>query len=941
MPDVLARFTRGLTFDEVFEHISEGLVVAEMDGALVHWNRAALALHGMSTLAEVCRPMADFLAIYRMATLDGHELPFEQWPLPRLMRGELIEDLELEISRRDRVWSRLFRYGGSLVRAGDGSPRFAVLHIRDVSAQKAAERRLLEENQRQELLLACSHVLLDADEVDSQAVDQIFALVQQHIPVDVMLHFRLLDVRGPLRLRSSKGIPPALALRLQTLEIGQGLCGAVVRDRVPFVADHEQMAVDPKVALLQATGVRACASHPLFGRRGEVLGTLCFASTRIERFGPEQVLFFATLCSMIAVAIERALAQVSLRESESRFRQISEALPHLIWTCLPDGSPDFFAPQWEAYAGHSSRVLTRQWWDLIPHPDDQDGLRQARVASIRAGEPLNTIARLRRHDGQYRWFQITSWPLKDSSGRVVKWFGSNTDIHEARVAHDELAARDARLRVMLDQLPITVWTTDRDLRITFAAGSTLAALDGKPSLIGLHVADSAGPENPEVLALHERALAGETIHTEATRRGFRLRTTFVPLRNAGGALSGVLGLTNDITTLASSQRALEEAEETLRIAQRIGHSGSWSLRFDETKRPIEPMFWSEGMYRLWGVEPGAPIPLGFSRTRVHPEDLADYDQLARRMLSGVDQEYSALFRVLLPDGEVRSLRSHAQPFFDHEGRFVRLIGMNLDVTAQQRAQEEVERLNAGLEATVLARTSELRATNQELESFAYAVSHDLRAPLRAMSGFSRALLEDHGAVLDAEARQFLDHIIAASKTMGELIDGLLTLSRYVRGEFHRERVDLSALATQIVSEMRRDEPDHRAEVSIEPGLVVEGDPRLIGVALRNLLSNAWKYSGRVPAPSIALRAEERGGARWFAVSDNGAGFSMAHAAKLFAPFQRLHRHDEFPGIGIGLATVQRVIHRHGGAIEAEGAPGRGATFRFTLPSLLKTDTSPP
>ena len=232
---------------------------------------------------------------------------------------------------------------------------------------------------------------------------------------------------------------------------------------------------------------------------------------------------------------------------------------------------------------------------------------------------------------------------------------------------------------------------------------------------------------------------------------------------------------------------------------------------------------------------------------------------------------------------------------------------------------------------MVERTAELSAANQELDAFGYAVSHDLRAPLRAMSGYSHALAEDLGDELRDQARTYLDQIELASRRMADLIDAILTLSRIGRSELSRETVDLSALARRRLGELAAAEPDRRVEISVDDGLVAWGDSRTLEAALGNLLDNAWKYSAKAASPVIRVWAEERDGRRWFCVADNGAGFDMAHAARLFQPFQRLHRQEEFPGIGIGLATVRRIIHRHGGQIEAEGAPGAGATFCFSLP----------
>jgi len=253
------------------------------------------------------------------------------------------------------------------------------------------------------------------------------------------------------------------------------------------------------------------------------------------------------------------------------------------------------------------------------------------------------------------------------------------------------------------------------------------------------------------------------------------------------------------------------------------------------------------------------------------------------------------------------------------------------IAGRQRTVQKLLRLNADLERRVEARTIELTAANKELESFAYAVSHDLRAPLRAMTGFSQALLEDHGGRLDGEAKVFLEQITIAVHKMGELIDGLLVLSRCTRGGLRHDRLDLSALAAAILDELARSEPGRTVTRQIEPRLAAWGDERMIGVVLRNLLGNAWKYTAKTAEPLIRIFTQQQEGERFFCVADNGAGFDMGHADKLFQPFQRLHRQDEFPGLGIGLATAQRIIHRHGGELRAVAEPGRGAIFSFSLP----------
>jgi light-regulated signal transduction histidine kinase (bacteriophytochrome) len=237
--------------------------------------------------------------------------------------------------------------------------------------------------------------------------------------------------------------------------------------------------------------------------------------------------------------------------------------------------------------------------------------------------------------------------------------------------------------------------------------------------------------------------------------------------------------------------------------------------------------------------------------------------------------------------------------------------------------EELERL-------VADRTRDLLALNRELESFSYAVSHDLRAPLRAIAGFSEALEGDHSAALDPDARVLLARIRGATARMGHLVEALLGLAKVARTELRDEDVDLSALAREVAAELREREGPRRLEILVQEGVRGRGDPRLLRDALQNLLENALKFTRKTSAGRVEFATIEGPSGRTYLVRDNGAGFDMAYAARLFAPFQRLHPPEEFDGSGVGLATVQRIIHRHGGRIWAEAAPGQGATFYFTL-----------
>ena len=283
------------------------------------------------------------------------------------------------------------------------------------------------------------------------------------------------------------------------------------------------------------------------------------------------------------------------------------------------------------------------------------------------------------------------------------------------------------------------------------------------------------------------------------------------------------------------------------------------------------------------------------------------------------------------------MRKEERVWADDLVPLLKIIGdIIVNALERKRAEENIRQLNEDLEQRVIQRTQQLEAANKELEAFAYSVSHDLRAPLRAIDGFSLALIEDYGNQLDGHAENYLNRVRSASQRMGQIIDDLLKLSRVTRSEMVRQEVDLSELAAEVISDLQEIEPDRNIVFGIQPGLKVLGDEHLLRIVLVNLFSNAWKFTRKNEHAHIEFGCLDQETPPVFFIRDNGAGFDMAYANKLFGIFQRLHTTQDFEGSGIGLATVKRIIQRHGGRVWADGEVDHGATFYFTIGEMLNS-----
>lgn len=570
-----------------------------------------------------------------------------------------------------------------------------------------------------------------------------------------------------------------------------------------------------------------------------------------------------------------------------------------------------------------------------------------------AGEPFDLELQLITARGNRVWVRAIGRPSVEE-GEVVRITGVLQDIDARKRSEEDLARYRARLEELVAERTSEVetaharlveaqaiahlgsWEWDA-LRDEVRGSTEFHRLFGDPPG-GLsrfsQIMDRVHPDDRENVrvALEETQRRGDGALFHASCRVLlpdgRLR--FINGRgvvsvDGEGRLSGMVGTCHDITTVREAEEALRESEERLR---RIVSDAPFPIGLYADDGEI--LFVNNAWRRITGYAPEELRTIGEWAAKAYGDrkDLACAD--IESSFSLADAAREGEFAIRTQGGERRFWDFSSSPVGRlPDGR--RLVTtMAMDVTERRHAEAELWAYREHLEELVKERTAELEAANREMESFSYSVSHDLRAPLRALDGFSAILAQEYPDRLDERGRGYLDRIRAAARTMALLVDGLLSLARLNRQELTVAPVDLSALARRVGADLAALEPGRSVRLLVTDGLAADGDPRLLHVLLENLIGNALKFTSTRPEARIELGLTERDGERVFFVKDNGVGFDMAYASKLFLPFQRLHRANEFPGTGIGLATVHRIVARHGGRIWPDSAPDAGATFYFTL-----------
>ena len=478
-------------------------------------------------------------------------------------------------------------------------------------------------------------------------------------------------------------------------------------------------------------------------------------------------------------------------------------------------------------------------------------------------------------------------------------------------------------RSVLNAAPDLVIAIDRDDRVAFA---NRAASARWPDAVPGSSATSLLPDEARGLfsaALAQVRAAGAPARFEWGERGpSGIRAWFVATVYAHG--DDCVCTSTDVTELKRTEDRLRRSERLMVDTQGVAHLGTWEWDISKPNAT-----WSDQLYRIYGLTPETYTP-SYEQylTMVHPDDRQRVIDATNRVFHE-HIPYSHDERIFRPDGSIRHLHTWAHPVLDEAGTLTALVGVCQDITDQKLAEEQIRELNADLERRVADRTRTIETSMRDLEAFNAMVSHDLRAPISVIQLSTDLLVRDL-ETLPERAADKIERIRVAVGQMTAMIDDLLNLARIGHSSLDRVDLDLSALAASVVADLRLADPTREVAVTIQPGLRCRADAGLLRAVMTNLIGNAWKYSARVANPQIEIGGTTGPRTEVF-VKDNGAGFDMKDASRLFLPFQRLHRADEFTGAGVGLTIVQRIIERHGGRVRGESTPGEGARFSFELP----------
>ena len=626
---------------------------------------------------------------------------------------------------------------------------------------------------------------------------------------------------------------------------------------------------------------------------------------------------------LIGEIIERKKAEVALRESEERFRVISQASPVNISVSSNSDGIILFTNQAynKAFGYDENELIGRKGPDLYYNPKDRKTLMNIIKEQ---GFLQNYEVKVKKKNGLPFWVSVSVSPIQFAGEKAL--LGASIDITERKKTEEQLQETRNYLENLLNyaNAPIIVW--DKDFKIVRFNHAFEHLTDYTSEMMIGKKLDILFPQESkkESLKKIQRTLSGEyweSVEIPIQRKDKAIRIALWNSANIydnqGKNLIATIAQGADITDRKKTEDALQESEEKYR---RIVENTTNVIMVTQPDGIIS--YLSPSCIEILGYLPGELI--GTNPMIFHPDDIKKVQQSLSLALKG-EKGSNFEYRILTKTGDIKWVSHSWSPIFI-DNKLQSIISVIADINERKTTENKIKKLNDNL----MRRTIELAVANKELETFSYSVSHDLRAPLRSIDGFSQALVEDYGKTLDENGKEYLNRVRNATSRMSQLIDDMLRLSRLTRVEMTMQKIDLSFIATTIIEDLKKTDPKRKITFITEKKLIVDGDVNLLQILLDNLLGNAWKFTKKRKQTEIEFGKTKNGQETVFFIRDNGAGFNMKYADKLFIPFQRLHDDADYQGTGIGLSIVSRIIHRHEGRIWADAEENKGATFYFTL-----------
>ena len=760
-----------------------------------------------------------------------------------------------------------------------------------------------------------------------------------------------------------------------------------------FISDIEREVSEKSyLSRIRELGAKSVMAAPILDDNNNVLAVYSFATTQVRTFDAGDFEIFSTITNMLGTALERREAEIqkqkaqeTLERERQAFQSIANSVVHSTDTVelssqiiqglidslgfdfgtlrLYDEKEEVLNPT--AIVGIEASKLSSN----VPVPKDDEpqhlvalvAIDKAQIIASDISTNPYTLKFKERLDG-LGVKSVVVWPILNETEQLVgiltigsyesreisettrPFFnavsGMLNTLFERKKTEQALRISERRYRELLTDMSEGIGMADLDERLVFV-NQAFAEMLGyeQDELIGKSILDLADPEDFQLIvrqtSLRKEGTSSSYIHSFIRKDGEKryVRVSAVPSRNDQGTVDGSVAIVTDITERLQTEAALKESEVRFR---NVFNSSPVGMHLVEISNDDE--------LTLIDSNPAAQrIEEKSGRKRFVVGQPLDYE-----IAGFTGQALRDRYKDILMTGKPWNLED---AFYDAEGAIIGAVQLQifratphtivtsfLDISDRYISEKQIRDLNEELAKRVEERTAELAAANKELEAFAYSVSHDLRAPLRSIDGFSQALLEDYSDTIDETGRDYLTRVRAGVSKMAELIEDILGLSRVTRSDMVRTDVNLSEIAREILNEKTDAEPEREVDIRIDEVHSVRCDQHLIRIVLQNLIDNAWKFTRTTEHPKITFSSKEINGTTTYYVRDNGAGFDMKYKEKLFTPFQRLHSSEEFEGSGIGLATVQRIINRHGGNIWPESEIEKGTTIYFTIPASRSTIT---